>query len=138
MSFLVFGLVSINVRFVRDHMNGACPKTGAWLRTAAIVALFTSVASAQFNPNGWIQTKAWNLLFPLKNPYDCSGGGRVVMNENWVAPHNLFSENPLGAIGDTWDVDFNGASPSMGWGAQAFSDTPTWVTVDYLELLVRP
>ncbi len=120
-------------------MKGAISRTGAWWRAGAILALFTSVASAQLNPNGWIQTKAWNLLFPLQNPYNCSGGGRVVMGENWVAPHDLFAENPLGNEGEAWaDIDFNGASPSSGWGAPAAIPDPTWVTVDYLEAAFIP
>ena len=77
------------------------------------------------SPNGFIQTKGWNMLFPVLNHAGCGGGGVEVMSQNWVAPHDLGIEDPK--AGDEWDIDF-GASPSNGFNNGGLSDGPIWVT----------
>src|SRR5882672_4452294 len=67
-----------------------------------------------FNDEGWIKADAWNLLFPLTNPYGCDAGGPVNMLRNWVAPHNLVSETAQN--GTRWkNVDFGGQAAATGF-----------------------
>ncbi|MCH2583142.1 MAG: hypothetical protein MK138_00085, partial [Planctomycetes bacterium] len=83
------------------------------------------------SPNGLIQTKGWNMLFPVLNPGGCGGGGPGVMSENWVAPHDLAEEDPK--AGDEWlDIDFGGASPGAGFDNGGLSDGPIWITTDFV------
>ncbi|MDE0740754.1 MAG: discoidin domain-containing protein [Planctomycetota bacterium] len=83
------------------------------------------------SPNGFIQAKAWNMLFPVLNPAGCGGGGVEVMSQNWVAPHDLAEEDPK--AGDEWlDIDFNGASPGSGFDNGGLSDGPIWITKNFV------
>src|SRR5262245_26170852 len=71
-------------------------------------------AGDPYNENGWIKADAWNLLFPLTNPYGCDGGGPENMLRNWVAPHVLTAESPQN--GTRWnDVDFGGKAAATGF-----------------------
>ena len=81
------------------------------------------------SPNGFIQTKGWNMLFPVLNPAGCGGGGPGVMSENWVAPYDLAEEDPM--AGDEWDIDF-GLSPGSGFNNGGLSDGPIWITTDFV------
>ena len=81
------------------------------------------------SPNGLIQTKGWNMLFPVLNPGGCGGGGPGVMSENWVAPYDLAEEDPQ--AGDEWDIDF-GLSPGSGFNNGGLSDGPIWITTDFV------
>jgi hypothetical protein len=104
--------------------------------TCAIL-LSTLRASAQApdpNPNGWIQLSGWNLLFPLTNPYGCSGGGADNMLRNWTAPHSLL--RPFDVLQELPGIDFQGAAASSGFeaghffAALGFSGEPIWVTTE--------
>jgi len=120
-------------------MNYATSRMGAWLRIPACLALFTSFAFGQFNPDGWIRQPGWNFLAPLLNPTGCGGGGAgnntgPTAAGNWVAPYNLATETPV--PGDAYDlIDFGGAALSTGWGAAILGD-PTWVDNATLHLFV--
>lgn len=90
--------------------------------------------SAQVNPNGYIQTKGWNLMFPLLNPFGCSGGGVENMARNWVAPHNLGLENPR--VGEEWgDIDYGATAAATGFDLGGLNDAAIWVTNAGLEQL---
>lgn len=103
--------------------------TGA---VALLLSVGLSEARAQYNPNGWIQTGGWNLLFPLLNPDGCAGGGAAKMAGNWIAPHEIGLEDPK--AGDEWDdIAFGGAALSPGWGAAALNPVPIWVSEQFLE-----
>ncbi|MCH2364885.1 MAG: discoidin domain-containing protein, partial [Planctomycetes bacterium] len=54
------------------------------------------------NPNGWIRSNGWNMLF-LDQDGGCGGGGFPRMEGNWVAPYDLAEENPR--PGDEWEID---------------------------------
>src|SRR5688572_21222299 len=79
--------------------------------------------SAQ-NPTGFVQSDQWACLVPLQGN-DCSGGGPPAMAENWVAPHDIATENPV--VGTVWaDIDFGGAAKSDAYRG---SGDPTFVSV---------
>src|SRR5262245_8483556 len=71
-----------------------------WLSTVGGPGLGPGAAHGQYDPDGWIETDAWNLLFPLLNNAGCSGGGVENMLRNWVAPHDLRTGDPK--AGDVW------------------------------------
>lgn len=76
------------------------------------------------NPAGWIQSDQWACLVPLQGN-DCSGGGVHVMKTNWVAPHDVTTENPT--VGEIWgDIDFGGEAKSAAWRGPG---DPTWTNV---------
>ena len=86
---------------------------------------------ASFAPNGFIQAKGWNMLFPVLNSFGCGGGGVGTMSQNWVAPHDLASEDPK--AGDEWlDIDFGGESPGQGFNNGGLSDGPIWITTNFV------
>src|SRR5688572_31728511 len=114
---------------------------GSWPRWAFVVAFFLALlpcerSFAQFNPNGFIRTDAWNMLF-LDQAYggDCiagiayPGGGPVFQRANWVAPHDIGVEDPK--AGDVWaDIAFV-AVPTPGprsWTMTPLGASPTWVS----------
>ena len=118
---------------------------GSWHRWAFVVAFFLAAlpcerSFAQFNPNGFIRTDAWNMLF-LDQAYggDCiagiayPGGGPVFMRANWVAPHDIRFEDPK--AGDVWaDLAFV-AVPNPGprsWTLTPLGASPTWVSLTSL------
>ncbi len=84
---------------------------------------------ASFSPNGFIQAKGWNMLFPVLNPGGCGGGGVGMMSENWVQPYDLNEEDPR--AGDEWDIDF-GLTPGNGFDNGGLSDGPIWITTDFV------
>lgn len=105
------------------------------LGAVALLYLGGSEASAQYNPNGWIQTAGWNYLFPLGNPYGCGGGGTTMMAGNWVAPHDIGLEDPK--AGDEWaDIDFNGAALATNFNLGGLLPNPTWLSNAYIEGLL--
>lgn len=110
-----------------------------WLGIAGAIALLCmggNEASAQYNPNGWIQTAGWNYLFPLGNPYGCAGGGTAIMAGNWVAPHEIGLEDPK--AGDEWaDIDFGGTALAPWYNLGGLVENPTWLSNAYIEGLLR-
>ncbi len=88
---------------------------------------------AQYAPGGWIQTKAWNMLVPLKQGGGCGGGGAATMAGNWVAPHRIDLEDPK--AGDVWaDIDFGNTALATGYGVPAeLLPAPTWVSNAWVE-----
>ena len=100
-----------------------------------ILALSTTSLEAQHNPNGWIQTSGWNLLFPLENPWGCGAGLGPQMTTNWVAPHDIAIEDPK--AGDEWnDIDFGGAATAPGFlGGPLFDGAVRWTSLGWMELV---
>ena len=86
------------------------------------------------NPNGWIRSNAWNMLF-LDQDGGCGGGGFPRMEGNWVAPYDLVEENPR--PGDEWEIDFL-AAESRGWTGGNVSDVPTWISMNFLRANAIP
>ncbi|MCH2367610.1 MAG: discoidin domain-containing protein, partial [Planctomycetes bacterium] len=86
------------------------------------------------NPNGWIRSNAWNMLF-LDQDGGCGGGGFPRMEGNWVAPYDLAEENPR--PGDEWEIDFL-AAESRGWTGGNVSDVPTWISMNFLRANAIP
>ena len=80
------------------------------------------------NPNGWIRSNGWNMLF-LDQDTGCGQIGR--MEGNWVAPYDMSEENPR--PGDEWDIDFIEAE-ATGWGGANVSDIPTWISMNFLRV----
>ena len=86
--------------------------------------------AAGVNPSGWIQSHAWNLLFPLLNPFGCGGGGAATMEGNWVEPYEMIDEDPQ--AGDAWpDIDF-GFGLATGFDNGGMTEEPTWVSTAYI------
>src|SRR5262245_2543885 len=91
-----------------------------------------SMARAANNPNGWIQTRGWNMLLPLLNPAACSGGGANEMKRNWVAPHVVGTEDP--SAGDEWEnIDFGSTAAAAGFDIGGLASDPIWFTTAFLE-----
>jgi hypothetical protein len=89
-----------------------------------VLTAFCSGPLAGQNPFGWIQSDQWACLVPLQGN-DCSGNGVHVMKQNWVAPHDLTSEDPV--VGDVWDdIDFGGAAKSAAWRGAGL---PAWTNI---------
>ena len=86
------------------------------------------------NPNGWIRSNGWNMLF-LDQDGGCGGGGFPRMEGNWVAPYDLAEENPR--PGDEWEIDFL-AAESRGWTGGNVSDVPTWISMNFLRANAIP
>jgi len=80
------------------------------------------------NPQGWIQSHGWNLLF-LDQAHGCSGGEAGRITGNWVFPHILGQENPR--PGEEWEIDFARAE-SRSWTGNLLGELPTWLSVNYL------
>src|ERR1041384_8728396 len=106
-------------------MSNVTLRLGAGVRLVALLALCSTTSYAQFNPSGWIQRPAWNMLLPLVQNGGCGGGGNASMARNYVAPHNIGREDPR--AGDVWDgsgpgfekIDFEVTAASLGFGAGA-------------------
>ena len=76
------------------------------------------------NPAGFVQSDQWACLVPLQGN-DCTGGGPRAMAENWVAPRDIATENPV--VGTVWsDIDFGGAAKSAAYRG---AGDPTFVNV---------
>jgi len=93
-----------------------------------------NVSLAQYNPSGLIEEEAWNILFPVLNPFGAAPDV-ATLNENWVAPHELGDENPDGEEFEGWsDIDFGGASPATGYDYGGIDDGvgPLWYTLPAL------
>ncbi|HZN60561.1 MAG TPA: hypothetical protein VFD71_20985, partial [Planctomycetota bacterium] len=106
-----------------------------WSALGLLVVLGATTAQAANNPAGWIQTNGWNYLITLKQSGSCGGGGAANMLRNWVAPHDLKSEDPK--AGDVWDIDFGGAAgaTSSEQGDLEFDDdfnNMSWLSNSYL------
>ena len=87
-----------------------------------------------FNPNGWIQTRAWNLLFPLLNPAGCTGGGEESLGGDWLAPHQIHLEDPM--VAELWDdIDFSGTALAEGYDLGGFFPSPVWLSSAFIELV---
>ena len=104
----------------------------------SVATFLVSIARAQdFNPQGFIEIRAWNLLVVLENPL---GGDPGVENlkENWIAPAVISEIDPQ--AGDTHTdggtfpaIDFDGASPSTGYSSGNIFPVPTWFTLSSLD-----
>ncbi len=122
-----------------------------WRRAGAIPFLSfvlacvgISTAYGQYNPNGFIRTDAWNMLF-MDQAYSGNltagiaypGGGPVFAAANWVAPHDIGAENPK--AGDVWaDIAFV-AVPTPGpraWTQLGLGASPLWVSTASLTPLL--
>ena len=101
---------------------------------------FGQRAFAQYNPNGFIRTDAWNMLFldqayggDLTTGIAYPGGGPVFQRANWVSPHDIGIENPK--EGDVWgDISFV-AVPNPGprsWTLTSLGPSPLWVSYSSL------
>src|SRR5258706_468981 len=68
----------------------------AFFSMAVIAAVLSGdPARAQgdpYNSDGWIRADAWNLLFPLTNPYGCDAGGPADNLPNLGPPPNLIAQ----------------------------------------------
>ena len=119
---------------------------GSMRRWAFVMAFFLAAlpcgqrSFAQFNPNGFIRTDAWNMLFldqayggDLTTGIPYPGGGPVFQRANWVAPHDIGVEDPK--AGDVWaDIAFV-AVPTPGprsWTLTPLGASPTWVSLTSL------
>ncbi len=92
------------------------------------------------NPQGFILTSGYNLLFPLGNPYGCDGGGQNNLLRAWLAPRA--PETETARPGDEWnDIDFGGAAAATGFEASEFyaelgeSGAPVWHSLSSLQKL---
>jgi hypothetical protein len=87
---------------------------------------------AGINPNGWIQTDAWNLLVPVGNPHGCGGGGVGVMAESWTGQFLIGEEDPQD--GDEWEIDWS-QTPANGFPGQTNNpdDIAVWRTAKSIE-----
>jgi len=85
------------------------------------------VGASGINPNGWIQTDAWNLLVPVGNPHGCGGGGVGVMAQSWTGDFLIEDEDPQD--GDEWDIDWS-MTPANGFPGQTNNpeDIAVWRT----------
>src|SRR5262245_15666300 len=112
----------------------------------AIIAAMLSAgpgraAGDPYNDDGWIKADAWNLLFPLTNPYGCDAGGPLNMLRNWVAPHDITIEAP--PVGTRWEnIDFGRLAAATGFEMedvwQAYEpglEAVHWVTTEGLAAL---
>jgi hypothetical protein len=87
-------------------------------------------------PQGWIVTRAWNLLGPLDNPYSGEAGNIQNHLGNWLHPYDLRIEDPK--PGDIWDIDFTRAL-TTGYAGRGFQEAlklgpnPIWHTFDDLQ-----
>jgi hypothetical protein len=101
-----------------------------WSALGLLVVLGATTAQAANNPAGWIQTDGWNYLITLKQSGSCGGGGAANMLRNWVAPHDLKSEDPK--AGDVWDIDFGGAAVRQAASRATSSSTTTFNNMSWL------
>ncbi len=122
-----------------------------WRRAGAIPFLSfvlacvgISTAYGQYNTNGFIRTDAWNILL-LDQAYSGNltagiaypGGGPAFAVANWVAPHDIGTENPK--ADDVWaDIAFV-AVPTPGprsWTQLGLGASPMWVSTASLSPLL--
>ncbi len=97
---------------------------------ASLVLITGGALHAQYNPNGWIQTRGWNYTF-LCNPRGCGAITPAEMLENPVAPHSIFAENPK--AGTSWsDVPATPGYPCVRDGGLA-SGAVFWSSNEFLE-----
>ncbi len=104
----------------------------------AIAIVGIPTYGADPNPQGFIRTCGYNLLFPLINSFGCDGGGIPNMERNWVAPHDFATESA--AIGELWDdIDYGRSAAATGHGAhdlsQLFfgSDAAAWYSLPSID-----
>ena len=91
-----------------DSTGSCVMKTMTRLSCRRILAMLWILGTpvAAQNPNGFIESEFWACLVPLQGN-DCTGGGTVSMLQNWFAPHDVATENPV--VGTIWnDIDFGG------------------------------
>ena len=66
---------------------------------------------SQYNPDGFILNRGWDILYPLLNPYGCEGGGEEKMLELWTAPYDLRDPHFAPKAGDRLEgMDFESSN----------------------------